>query len=445
MGLARRLALWFAALVVVAAVATSVAALISTENALTDETDEFLRERADDFTDGRRSGPRGVIPRPGERRATDIDAEVQLLSSDGDVLGSAGLELPVEDVDRSVAATDSREVLRTVDVDGADYRMITSPLRGGGAVQVARSLAETESILADIRRSQLLIGLSMALIAACAGWLIARRTTRPLRSLTDAVDRVAATGDVTVPVDAGGDGEVGRLATGFNRMLAALDTSRAQQRRLVEDAAHELRTPLTSIRANVDLLDRAPSLDPDERAASLRSVKGELAELTSLVDEIVELASGRFAEGEFVEVDLGEVARSALDQFVQRTRRTVEASIDAGIVRGDHVALGRAMANLLSNADKYSPVDSPIALVVSGGRVSVADHGIGIDPEDRERVFDRFHRGVDARAEPGSGLGLSIVADIVRSHGGSVFVEDGPDGGAIVGFSLPNLPAPDLR
>jgi two-component system sensor histidine kinase MprB len=106
-------------------------------------------------------------------------------------------------------------------------------------------------------------------------------------------------------------------------------------------------------------------------------------------------------------------------------------------VTGDADALQRAIANLLSNADKFSPPGAPITVEVNNGSVAVGDSGPGIAPVDRARVFDRFYRSDDARATAGSGLGLAIVRGIVEAHGGDVHVGDAPSGGALVGFTLP--------
>ena len=108
---------------------------------------------------------------------------------------------------------------------------------------------------------------------------------------------------------------------------------------------------------------------------------------------------------------------------------------------GDAVALDRAVANLLSNADKYSGEDEPVTVVVADGRLVVRDRGPGIPAEDRERIFDRFYRSEQARAQPGSGLGLAIVRKVVLDHGGQVVVNDAPGGGGEVGFVLPSAPS----
>ncbi|MEL7206693.1 MAG: HAMP domain-containing sensor histidine kinase [Actinomycetota bacterium] len=318
--------------------------------------------------------------------------------------------------------------------------MVTVAREGGGAIQVARSLAETEDVLAGLLRKLGLIAAVGTVIAAAVGWLVARRTTAPLRRLSGAAERVAATQDLSEPVPVDRQDEVGSLAQSFNTMLTALDTSRRQQHQLVMDAGHELRTPLTSLRTAIELLQRGDdSLSEEDRSRLLDRAETELAELSTLVTEVIDLATDTHAPDEPVqEVDLGDVAAVAAEAARRRTGRVVEARVsEASTVIGRPGGLERAISNLLANAHKFSPEEEPIEIEVVGGRVVVSDHGPGIPEAERAAVFDRFARTDQARTMPGSGLGLAIVRQIVEEHGGTVFVDDAPGGGAAVGFTLP--------
>jgi two-component system sensor histidine kinase MprB len=283
----------------------------------------------------------------------------------------------------------------------------------------------------------LVVAGALAMLAAAVGWIVAQRTTRPLRALTEAVDAVAETQDFSVPVTASGHDEVGRLASGFNRMLAALQRSRDQQRRLVQDAAHELRTPLTSITANVDWLMRAPDAHPESRNETLGGIRRELGELNDVMAEIIELATESHEPSQHVPTDLSALADAAVERFRHRSGREVSVRAMPVTVMGDADALARAVTNLLSNAEKYSPAGSPIGVTVGPDGVFVDDAGPGIPASERELVFERFYRRDEDRSKPGSGLGLSIVADIVEQHGGAVIADDSPLGGARIGFWLP--------
>ncbi|NNE96624.1 MAG: HAMP domain-containing histidine kinase [Acidimicrobiales bacterium] len=440
MGLGARLATGFAVVAVATALVVGGASYITTGRQVTAEIDQFLEQRADEIADGRRDKPRDRRDRQSDNPvvvSVSPDAEVQILDGDGDVVSNTGLLLPVDDTERELADENRRAVLRTITIDGTDYRMITDHLDGGGAIQVARSLEESESLLDVLRTRTLATAGIVAVLAASAGWVLAQRTTRPLRTLSNTVDEVAETRDFAVTVPTTGRDEVGRLGDGFNRMLRALQRSQQQQHQLVQDAAHELRTPLTSVTANIDWLMRAPELEPDARHATLAGVRRELAELNNVMAEIIELATDSHQPPATVPVDLAAVVYTAVDRFVHRTGRNVTTTTSPVVVLGDADSLDRAVTNLLTNADKYSPAGSTIAVEVGPDGVFIDDAGPGIPVSERDRVFDRFYRRDQDRPMPGSGLGLSIVASIVEQHGGDVAVTESPLGGARVGFRLP--------
>lgn len=453
LGLAARLALIFAALVAFTALITSGAGAFSTNSQVRQDIDRFLRDRAEEITDGTRPDPRDRRDGRGENGRSrnaggqavvnavadglaDADTEVQLLLITGEV-ETLGVALPIELADQALVTERGPALLRTVDVEGVDYRMITQHVEGLGAVQIARDLGDTNNLLASIRTRALLIGLVMSAMAALIGWLLARRATEPLRALTASVENVAATQDLTTSVGLDRSDEIGRLAAGFDRMLKALATSRDQQHRLVQDAAHELRTPLTSIRANVELLTRAPDLDDETRRATLAGIRSELGQLNGLFTEIIELATDARDTPAHVPIDLADVTAAAIEGFRARSSKAVTLERADSPVVGDRTALERAVTNLLSNADKYSPPASTISVVVGGGTVTVRDSGPGVPSDEIDLVFERFYRSDQARALPGSGLGLAIVAKTVEDHGGRPFITNPAGGGTAAGFTLP--------
>ncbi|MEM7286921.1 MAG: HAMP domain-containing sensor histidine kinase, partial [Actinomycetota bacterium] len=429
----------------------------SADTELAAETDDFLERRAEDLIEGRREpsrdrGGRREPPQPDEVEISspfDPDAIVQTLDESGQITASSTSDvvLPVSAIDVSIAqaldgkndGTSSRkDMFRDVTIDGVDYRLYTEAIPGGGAVQVARSVEETTRVLDSLQNRVIAIGLAMSALAAVIGSLVARQTTRPLRRLAATATTVADTHDLATPIEVDRSDEVGALARSFKEMLDALAASREQQHRLVHDAGHELRTPLTSLRANVSLLERADRLEPEDRAEVLASVKAELGELNELFGELIELATDNQHAEPFVRLELGSVAERAVDRLARRTDRPVSVHADTSVVQGDATLLERAISNLLGNAHKFSPPGTPIEVVVDQGRVAVRDHGPGIAPGDRERVFDRFHRSDATRTMPGSGLGLAIVDQIVKTHGGTVWATDSPSTpGAEVGFAIP--------
>ncbi|MFJ8962651.1 ATP-binding protein [Lentzea sp. NPDC102401] len=364
----------------------------------------------------------------------------QSIGPDGQVrpIGGRAVRLAVDDEDRELAASGSAGQRRYQDLTVApdDYRVITVALGDGrGAIQLGIDVDESRHVLGSLAGSIAAVSALVLVVAAALGWLLARQITRRLVRLTEVAGRVSDGGLDGVAVPGGGDDEVGRLAAAFDRMLGRLADSRADQERLVQDAAHELRTPLTSLRTNASVLRRFDELDPDARVRLLADVDGESRELSHLVDELVDLATRRYESEEPEPLGLREVVARAVDRVRRRTGRTVTADVEDISLVGQAKALERAVSNLLENAVKFDPA-GPIEVVARDGRIQVLDRGPGIGDEDVARVFDRFYRADAARGLPGSGLGLSIVREIALAHGGTVFAEPRPGGGAVVGFTV---------
>jgi two-component system, OmpR family, sensor histidine kinase MprB len=389
------------------------------------------------------------------RRGNGIGREfervlVQIIGPDGEIVNTPfSGDLPVDEVDRAVAAGQRDVVTRDVGIDGEPFRMRTRAV-DGGAVQLARSLAEVEQISRQIRRRTLWIGALVAAAAGLVGWLLASQLTQRLRRLTRAAGDVATTGNLHVDVPAEGDDEAGQLGRAFSGMLGTLAQSQASQRQLVQDAGHELRTPLTSLRTNVSVLRRHPDLPGAERAAVLADIDTEAKELTELVNELVELATEQRSDEPLQRVALADVAERVAERARRRSGRDIQVVADGTLVDAPLGGLERAIGNLLDNAAKFAP-SGPIEVTVRRGALEVRDHGTGFAAGDEQRVFGRFYRADTSRSLPGSGLGLSIVQSVVERCGGVVFArnaaseapdaaapESPPSGGAIVGFTLPD-------
>jgi two-component system sensor histidine kinase MprB len=438
------------AVAVIVAVAVAAAALLSyqgTSSGLRQQVDTFLDARAQRFTQGNLTlqqldlnTANGTRDRP---RFAEFDAVTQILDASGNVSSSVAGEpsLPVNGVDVALAQSGGSSVPRDVSVAGHHYRMLTVALKGGGAVQIARDLGETDTVLGQLRtRLVVIIGIVTAL-AALVALLVARRTARPIEHLRDAAERVAASGDLTEPIEVAGTGgrEVGQLAVAFNTMLAALARARHEQSRLVADASHELRTPLTTVRTNIEFLERATSLDEAERQGLLAETRTELEELTDLVGEMVELATDTRTVEPVVDVDLAEIAAEVTERFRRRSGRPVIVALGRPArVRAQRGLIERAITNLVDNALKFSDEADPVELTVDGTAIEVADRGPGIASDDQDKVFDRFYRADNARTRPGSGLGLSIVAQIADAHGATVSLRPRPGGGTVARFELPS-------
>lgn len=288
------------------------------------------------------------------------------------------------------------------------------------------------------------IGAAAAVLVAIAiSAFVARRVSRPLVALADAAARIEA-GERGVRVGlAHQPGELGVLASAFDRMSAAVEREEALRRRLVRDVAHEVRTPLTILRATTEgLVDGVLEPDPE----SLRSLHEEVLRLEGLVADLETLAAADAAALHLRSepVDLADVAGAAI-ALARGAAIDAEIELETDLattpVVGDPERLRQVVVNLLSNALRHTP---------SGGRITVRtrvsereavlevlDTGPGIAPEDLPHVFERFYRGRGARAGPGSGIGLAVVEELVSAHGGAVEAGNRPEGGAAFTVRLP--------
>ncbi len=342
----------------------------------------------------------------------------------------------------AVAQGRAAQSLRTLQVGGVSYRIVSVPSGSGVSLVLARSMTETSTTLERLGVVLISVGAAGILLAAAAGLAIARAGLRPVERLTAAAERVARTGDLT-PIEVQRDDELGRLATSFNAMLTALDSSRQRQRQLVADAGHELRTPLTSLRTNLDLLAQSDAagdngLTRQDRAVLLADARAQVEELSGLVADLVELARDDPPPQSAEEVDLAAVVERAVERVRRRGSGVrFDVEITPWIVVGEATALERAVTNLLDNAVKWSPPEGQVEVRLREGRLTVADEGPGIADVDLPHVFDRFYRSTDARGMPGSGLGLAIVRQAAQRHGGSVAAGRSAGGGALMVLELP--------
>ena len=368
------------------------------------------------------------------------DVRIFYIDSRGNHTTDSGPAFHVGDPELAVASGSSQKSVRTISSGDVDYRVVAVPAGGNVALVLAQNIAPQESVLRKMGAVMLLFGLAGVIGAAFAGWAVARNGLRPVRRLTHNVEVITRTEDLT-PLPVEGDDEIARLATAFNGMLAALSASRDRQRQLVADAGHELRTPLTSLRTNLDLLlqsDAAGGLEPAARAELLDDVGAQIEEMSNLVGDLVELARDEPLRQTVEQVDLAEV----VDRAVARARRrgtglTFEVESEPWWVTGESASLERAVTNLLDNAVKWSPPGGTVRIRLNYGTLTVDDEGPGIAESDREQVFERFYRSDESRSMPGSGLGLSIVRQVVERHAGTVSVDESETGGTRMVMQLP--------
>jgi two-component system, OmpR family, sensor histidine kinase MprB len=288
--------------------------------------------------------------------------------------------------------------------------------------------------LNQLTTTLMLVAAGGLLLAFALGLFLARQALHPLEEVTDEIETIATTNDLERRLVEGDEDELGRLRRVFNRLLNSVQSSQKLQQQLVLDASHELRTPLTSLRTNAQVLSRIDELSHDE----LRQISGDMIsqvdELAALVTDLGELARGERSEGALEVLRLDDCVDECVDtaRTYARTKHiTIEVEEEPSRVNARHDRLTRAISNLLTNAIKFTPDGGQIMVKTADGVVSVSDSGPGVAAEDYEHIFDRFSRSAAARSMPGSGLGLSIVAQVAAEFDGTVSVDRDPNlGGA---------------
>ncbi|MGW6703497.1 sensor histidine kinase [Streptomyces sp. NPDC054956] len=452
------------ALLVTVAVAVAVAAVAGVSwfmvrTQLNEQLNSSLRStnaRAQASQTLNRLGCPEKVPGPFEN---NLSAQVQIVLPTGGRCWVDGKNtLPVTDYDLQVAKGVRGAILYDgKTTDGTPVRVYTQPVElssgpnvQNAAISVAKPLSDVTEPLSTLAWVLLFVCGVGVVGAGAAGLWVARTGLRPVDELTGAVEHIARTEDLTVRIPDEGDDEIARLSRSFNSMTAALASSQERQAQLIADAGHELRTPLTSLRTNIELLARSEetgrAIPPEDRKELLASVKAQMTELASLIGDLQELSRPDAASpGPLGVVALHEIAGAALSRARLRGPELEFASdLAPWYVRGEAAALERAVVNVLDNAVKFSPPGGAVSVSLRAGELTVRDHGPGIPADDLPHVFERFWRSPSARALPGSGLGLSIVARTVLRAGGTAELRAPADGGpgTEAVLHIPGAPTP---
>ncbi len=334
------------------------------------------------------------------------------------------------------------------DFDGTTELAVGVPLGSiDGAYFEIVSLQELEDTLESISISLLAAAILSTLAGAAIGWWAARRVLRPLRGIGEAVHAIA-TGHLETRVEASDDPDLATLADSFNEMAIALEERLQRDARFASNVSHELRSPLMTLAASIEVLENQREDMPDRAKAALDLMVADMERFRQLVEDLLEIS--RFDAG-VMHLDLEEVRVDELVIQAVSTSTDIDVPVDidadlAGVVvKADKRRLSRVIANLLDNAAKYGRGASRVELRKAGNAVLIAveDDGPGVVPEDREAIFFRFNRGTSAghrRGIDGVGLGLALVAEHIRLHGGEVWVEDRSDGQSGARFVI-ELPA----
>ncbi len=423
---------------VLAVVLSSATSYETTRSAILHSVDQSLKQSANPDRPGADENNGGI-----------------LILANGTV--SSGPAIFVDQTIKSFAASNNgHNVFRTVNIQGYWFRELltpatisvtstcgllvcTTPQKGAELFAVGFN-GQIEQ-LRNLARTLMLVAISVLLLALGIGLWLTRHALRPLESVTMEIENIAKDNDMSRRIGTGGDDELGRLRNVFNGLLSSIEASQLLQRQLVLDASHELRTPLTSLRTNAQVLSRASELHVDDLNQITGDMVTQVDELASLITDLGELSRGERSEGPVTPLAFEEVVEDCIDTartYARIKQITINFTPETSTVVGRRDRLVSAVSNLLTNAVKFTPAEGTINVVMGPGTVTVSDSGPGVKEDDRPKIFDRFWRAPSSRALPGSGLGLSIVAQVVSEFGGSVVVDQDPTlGGARFTLTLP--------
>ncbi len=378
-----------------------------------------------------------------DKTVEHISVELVFPSFGVDFLGPDGAAVTVPGIRRELPKLEPPVFSRDFPLDSA-----TAP---GWQIRVHASGAQVAASQRRVDRAMLFgIPLTVAL-AALVGWLITGRTLLPVRDMADAAEQITPrTTGARLPI-AHPDDEIGRLGRRFNDLLDRLDGALAQQRRFIADAAHELRTPIARLRSEMELtLATGPG---GEDRATARHVRDDLDRLALLVDEMLQLARADAGSPNALPatVYLDDVVSDAIAPWTHAAPRAgislTVGRLDEVRARVDARLIHRLVGILLDNAIRYTPRGGAVEVRLehegAWSTLIIDDSGIGIAPEDRTRVLERFVRGAQARqmSPDGSGLGLPIARWIADQHCATLSIGESPLGGTRISVAFPGLAA----
>ncbi len=372
----------------------------------------------------------GALPQPvpvaGTAVVQVVDAQdrVRAASIEGDRL------VPMLHRDELARARSGQKLLVPgvrLGLDG-DVRVVAvaaGPANDRQSVLVGRSMSDALKGIHALRTTLLIVFPLLVLALALVAWRVIGATLRPVESLRRGAEEITGTGQSgRLPVPQGED-EIHRLAVTLNGMLDRLDNGRARQREFVADAAHELRSPLANMRAQLEVAQHLGQAN--DWPALADDLLLDTTRLSRLVNDLLLLARSDATPGltRPSRLDLSALVAEVASRYPSVTVRVAD---DPLWIVGEPDGLSRVMANLLDNAVRYARGTVLVQTFASGpdAVVTVSDDGPGIPEADRGRVFERFTRLDDGRARDagGAGLGLAIVRELVRRHGGSVSLVD---------------------
>ena len=340
-----------------------------------------------------------------------------------------------------------------------EYRARIAPVKQRGTqvgyALLAAPLDDVHDTVSSLVRQLIISGALALVVAIAAAWMILRQGLRPVERMIDTASAIAG-GDLTQRVPASATNphtEIGQLGAALNEMLGHIEhstnlraESEARLRQFVADAAHELRTPLTSLRGYAELYRQGALPTPEAVGGAMGRIESEGTRMARLVDELLLLARLDQQRGlDLAPVDLVALCEDAIADFraVEPHRPVTDDLAGSAVVLGDRLRLRQVIDNLLTNTRVHTPPATPVHVSVTASgdwaELRVHDDGPGIPLEDQPHVFERFWRGDRSRGRRAgsSGLGLSIVASLVESHGGRIAVTSDTERGTTFIVDLP--------
>ena len=361
---------------------------------------------------------------------TKIEGSQRLIRIGNDWLPSQ--ELDREDIPQNILnrVTELRAGQLRAEINGKTRLVLGIPLQVFDAAYFAVvDLTDLEETLDDLRIILFGAGAGVTSLAALLGWWISRRTLRPLRNVREAAEAIAG-GRLDTRLIRQSDPDLDRLSESFNEMARALEERIHRDARFASEVSHELRSPLTTLKASVGVLESRKNELSVRSQTALDLLSRDLERFNRLVSELLEI-SGYDAGAASLELEEVNVF-----QFIQAATRndtsisyTLPSNADSLLISVDKRRLARALSNLLDNAQRYGGGATVIEVSTNENMIQIAveDAGPGISKEERGIICDRFSRGSSSGQrgdDGGTGVGLSLVQEDVRLHGGKVWVED---------------------
>ncbi|MGB3056360.1 MAG: HAMP domain-containing sensor histidine kinase [Acidimicrobiales bacterium] len=322
--------------------------------------------------------------------------------------------------------------------DGEPVEVVATPIVDVDAVYVELvPMGEVAGTLRRLRSALTMAVVGAASLGALAGWAVSGRVLRPVRRMADAANEIRQ-GATTKRLEADGDADLEPLVLSFNEMVEDLHLRIDREARFASDVSHELRSPLATMAAALSITRRRVTDDAGLEALSM--LEGEVDRFSELVADLLEIsrAEAGVAEVHLESVDPVTFVKRLLDS-TDRSHIPIESQCSPGLtVSLDKRRMGQVLTNLLVNADNYAGGATKVEIGETDDEVWIAveDSGPGIPDHQRSYVFERFARGDGAEA-PGTGLGLALVNEHMRLHGGTVDLGDAPSGGACFTLRLP--------